>query len=97
LAGRGRCARGVSSGRASQVRQADRPVDSGAEEEPVMSKLVAIFENSQRLALIAVEEAQRFGHPAVDVEHLFLALALSETAAGISLREAGVTIDDARE
>ncbi|WP_166355778.1 SRPBCC family protein [Phytoactinopolyspora limicola] len=61
-----------------------------------MSRLGAIFENSQRLAITAAEEAQRFGHPAVDVEHLFLALLVSQTDAGRLLRSRGIGLDEAR-
>lgn len=62
-----------------------------------MTKLATLFENSTRLSLTTAEEAQRFGHPAVDVEHVFLALALSETTAGRRLRQAGVHIAAARD
>lgn len=60
-------------------------------------KLGTIFENSQRLAITAAEEAQRFGHPAVDVEHVFLALLVSQTDAGRLLRALGVGLDEARQ
>lgn len=60
-------------------------------------KLSTIFENSQRLAITAAEEAQRFGHPAVDVEHVFLALLVSQTDAGRVLRAHGVDLDEARQ
>lgn len=61
-----------------------------------MTKLATMFENSHRLVLTAAEEAQRFGHPAVDVGHLFLAVAVSQTDAGRALRACGVTLDEAR-
>ncbi|WP_030485952.1 SRPBCC family protein [Nocardioides aequoreus] len=60
-------------------------------------KLSTIFENSQRLAITAAEEAHRFGHPAVDVEHLFLALLISQTDAGKLLRSRGIGLDEARQ
>lgn len=62
-----------------------------------MMKLATIFENSQRLAITAAEEAQRFGHPAIDVEHVFLALLVSETDAGHMLRSRGIRLDAARQ
>lgn len=61
-----------------------------------MTRLATIFENSQRLALTAAEEAQRFGRLKVDVEHVFLALIVSQTDAGRVLRARGVTLDQAR-
>lgn len=40
---------------------------------------------------MSVEEAARFGRPAADIEHLFLALTLTDTAAGQLLRACGAT------
>ncbi|MCP3801968.1 SRPBCC family protein [Allokutzneria sp. A3M-2-11 16] len=61
-----------------------------------MTKLTTIFENSQRLGLTAAEEAQRFGHPEVSTEHLFLALVVSQTEAGRWLRDHGALLEEAR-
>ncbi|RLQ81567.1 Clp protease [Mycetocola zhadangensis] len=51
----------------------------------------------QILSLAAMEEASRTGSRDADLEHLFLALALSDQAAGTALRAAGVTLARARE
>lgn len=61
-----------------------------------MTTLSTIIENSLRVAITAAEEAQRFGHPAVDVEHVFLALLVSETDAGRMLRDRGLGLHGAR-
>jgi hypothetical protein len=55
-----------------------------------------MFENGSRLSMTATEEAHRFGHPAIDVEHVFLALLLSPTETGRQLRAAGIELDAAR-
>ncbi len=62
-----------------------------------MSKLTDIIASSRTLAITAVEEASRFGVRDVDLEHVFLALAISERPAGHLLRDMGVTLDDARD
>lgn len=61
-----------------------------------MTTLTELFENSQRLAITAAEEAERFGHPEIDVEHVFLALLVSETDAGRLLRGTGIGLAGAR-
>lgn len=61
-----------------------------------MNRLNASFNSITRLAAPAAEEAHRFGHPAVDVEHVFLALLISQTPAGRLLRDQGIGFDQAR-
>ncbi len=48
------------------------------------------------ISMFAAEEASRFGQSMVDVDHLFLALVLSEKPAGEALRSLGVTLEAAR-
>lgn len=62
-----------------------------------MSKLTDIIASSRTLAISAVEEASRFGARDVDLEHVFLALAISDRPAGHLLRDIGITLDDARD
>ena len=54
------------------------------------------FVTSQRLNTIAAEEASRFGQHTVDLDHLFLSLIADGEEAGVTLRELGVTLTDAR-
>jgi uncharacterized protein YndB with AHSA1/START domain len=61
-----------------------------------MSKFVRIAQTSQALSLTAMEEASRQGLRQADLEHLFLALVLSDQPAGEVLRELGISIDVAR-
>lgn len=61
-----------------------------------MSKYVQAVQTSQMLSMTALEEASRHGLRAADIEHLFLALVLSDQAAGQALRGMGISIDDAR-
>ena len=61
-----------------------------------MSKFVQTAQTSQVLSLTALEEASRQGLREADIEHLFLALVLSDQVAGRVLREMGIGIDDAR-
>ena len=61
-----------------------------------MSKFVQAAQTSQVLSLTALEEASRQGLREADIEHLFLALVLSDQVAGRVLREMGIGIDDAR-
>lgn len=61
-----------------------------------MSGLNAAFESITRLSVPAAEEAHRFGPPAVDIEHVFLALLLSQTPAGRLLRDRGIGFDRVR-
>lgn len=61
-----------------------------------MSRLSASFESITRLSTPAAEEAHRFGHPAVEVEHVFLALLISQTPAGRLLRDQDIGFDQAR-
>jgi uncharacterized protein YndB with AHSA1/START domain len=61
-----------------------------------MSKFVRAAQTSQSLSLAAMEEASRAGLRVADLEHLFLALVLSDQCAGGSLRDMGIDIDSAR-
>lgn len=61
-----------------------------------MSKFARIAQTSQSLSLAAMEEASRDGLREADIEHLFLALTLSDQSAGRILRELGITVDRAR-
>lgn len=62
-----------------------------------MSKFVRSMQTSQVLSSTALEEASRQGSREVDIEHLFLALVLSDQAAGRVLREMGISIESARQ
>lgn len=61
-----------------------------------MSKFVRAAQTSQSLSLAAMEEASRAGLRVADLEHLFLALVISDQPAGGSLRSMGIDIDGAR-
>lgn len=61
-----------------------------------MSKFVLAAQTSQSLSLAAMEEASRAGLRVADLEHLFLALVISDQRAGGSLRSMGIDIDGAR-
>lgn len=62
-----------------------------------MSKFARAAATSQTLSLTAMEEASRMGQREPDVEHLLLALTLSEQAAGHVLRSHGVTLEATRK
>lgn len=61
-----------------------------------MSRLIRAAQTSHSLSLAAMEEASRFGIREADIEHLFLALVITDQSAGRALRNAGITIDNAR-
>lgn len=61
-----------------------------------MRRFIDALATSAEFARTACEEASRFGQRTVDVEHLFLALALDEQQAGRALREVGITLVAAR-
>jgi uncharacterized protein YndB with AHSA1/START domain len=61
-----------------------------------MSKLSRAAATSQTLSLVAMEEASRLGLREADLEHLLLALVVSEQPAGVALRSVGITLTDAR-
>lgn len=61
-----------------------------------MSKLSRAAATSQTLSLVAMEEASRLGLREADLEHLLLALVVSDQPAGVALRAAGITLVDAR-
>lgn len=61
-----------------------------------MSRLTTALATSHTLSLAAMEEASRVGARTAEVEHLFLALVLSEQPAGQVLRSLGITLDSAR-
>ena len=62
-----------------------------------MTNLKNLFQRSQALSIAAKEEHQRFGHPQIDVEHLFLALLVVGGESGRVLGALGVTLHGARE
>lgn len=62
-----------------------------------MSKFAVVAQTSQALTISALEEASRTGARDGDIEHLFLALVLSEQSAGQALRGLGITLAAARE
>lgn len=61
-----------------------------------MNKFVRAAQTSQVLSRTAMEEASRVGLRVADLEHLFLALVLSDQPAGGSLRSMGIDLDGAR-
>lgn len=61
-----------------------------------MSKLSRAAATSQTLSLVAMEEASRLGLREADLEHLLLALVVSDQPAGVALRSIGITLTDAR-
>lgn len=61
-----------------------------------MNKLVRAAQTIHSLSLAAMEEASRVGIREADIEHLFLALVITDQSAGRALRNAGITIDGAR-
>lgn len=62
-----------------------------------MSKFTTAAATSHTLSLAAMEEASRTGERTAGVDHLLLALVVSEQAAGQVLRSFGITLDTARE
>ncbi len=61
-----------------------------------MSKFVRVAQTSQSLSLAAMEEASRVGLRTADIEHLFLALVITDQSAGRALRDIGIDLDAAR-
>lgn len=61
-----------------------------------MSKISDAFALSQRLSIAAGEECARLGNPEIDVEHLFLALLVTDGSAGRVLRGLGITVVSGR-
>lgn len=62
-----------------------------------MSRVTRSAATSYALSLAAMEETSRVGLRQADLEHLFLALSISEEPAGQVLRAEGVTLRAARE
>lgn len=62
-----------------------------------MSKFTDAASTSHTLSVVAMEEASRVGQRTADIDHLFLALVLSEQVAGQALRSLGITLDAARQ
>lgn len=62
-----------------------------------MSRLNTAFQTSHTLSLAAMEEASRTGERTADLEHLLLALVLSEQDAGGVLRSLGLTLEATRQ
>lgn len=61
-----------------------------------MNKASIHLDTLHRLSITAGEEASRLGERAMDIDHLFLALTLSDQTAGQVLRSLGFTLDAAR-
>ncbi|KSW30108.1 Clp protease N-terminal domain-containing protein [Cellulomonas sp. B6] len=61
-----------------------------------MGRLTEAVLRSQQISVAAKEEASRWHHPRIDVEHLLLALLVTPGAAGGVLRSLGVTLESAR-
>lgn len=62
-----------------------------------MSKFTTSAATAHMLSLTAMEEASRLGQRTADIDHLFLALVVSEQLAGQVLRGLGITLDSARD
>lgn len=62
-----------------------------------MSRISAAAATSHTLSVTAMEEASRLGQHQADIDHLLLALVVSEQVAGQVLRSFGVTLDAARQ
>jgi len=62
-----------------------------------MSRFTQMLATGYSVSINAAEEASRFGVPAVDIEHVFLALVIDDGTAGQVLRRAGITLDAARK
>lgn len=62
-----------------------------------MSRFTDAAATAQTLSITAMEEASRFGRREADIEHLLLALVISEQVAGQALRGMGLTLDGTRE
>lgn len=62
-----------------------------------MSRLTEMVATSQRLSILAMEEASRFGLRTADIDHMLLALTVNEQIAGQVLRSVGLTLESARE
>jgi len=61
-----------------------------------MSRFLTMAATMQTLSLAAMEEASRDGRREADIEHLLLALVLSDQRAGQVLRGLGITLEEAR-
>lgn len=61
-----------------------------------MNKLIHAAQTSQSLSVAAMEEASRLGLRKADIEHLFLALVITDQSAGRALRSLGIDLDTAR-
>ncbi|MBS2936791.1 SRPBCC family protein [Nocardioides sp. J2M5] len=62
-----------------------------------MSRFTRTAATSHALSTAAMEEASRLGQREADIDHLLLALTVSEQPAGRVLRDLGVTLDAARD
>lgn len=62
-----------------------------------MNKFLTAAATSHVLSVAAMEEASRLGQRSTGVDHLFLALAISEQPAGQLLRSFGITLASARD
>ncbi|MBP2413449.1 uncharacterized protein YndB with AHSA1/START domain [Arthrobacter stackebrandtii] len=61
-----------------------------------MSKFTDAATTSHTLSVVAMEEASRFGQRSTDIDHMLLALVVSEQVAGQVLRSEGITLEAAR-
>lgn len=61
-----------------------------------MSRFTEMATTSHALSIQAMEEASRFGQRVADIDHLLLALVISEQPAGDVLRDLGITLKAAR-
>lgn len=61
-----------------------------------MSKFTRAAQTSQSLSLAAMEEASRMGRREADIDHMLLALVISDQTAGRVLRELGIDLNAAR-
>lgn len=62
-----------------------------------MNKFTVVAATSHTLSVAALEEASRLGEPIADIDHLLLALTITEQLAGQVLRASGITLDAARD
>lgn len=61
-----------------------------------MSRFTDAASTSHTLSVAAMEEASRFGQRSADIDHMLLALVVSEQVAGQVLRSEGITLEAAR-
>ena len=62
-----------------------------------MTKYAGVASTTHTLSIAAMEEASRFGQRIADIDHLLLALVISEQPAGQVLRNIGITLQATRD